>query len=340
MKKHYSIFILANLLFGSVFAQGPITSDNLFQVGDETTIAICGNDMVDAGPSGADQTWDMSGLTETEEQGFTFVDPEGTFWNEDFPMSTICGINWTGENSYYSHGVDGLTVEGYAGLVPGQDTDTFKLVYDDTEFFIPIPFEFGDQHSDDFSGTSYALGIEVPFTGGVEFEADGYGTLILPTGTYTDVVRYHFTREQINETGGFEITQTKEQWGWMSMSHRNWLMIQEINNDGFSESELIWYDKNPFSIITGIENPSEFPLTVFPNPASRNELINLQWDRTETVQFTLTSVAGKQMMDVQMNLIPGNNSIDLSGVEAAEGLYVIQVNSTRGTETSRLILSK
>ncbi len=96
MKKHYLLLLLVPGIVQATFAQAPITSNNLNIIGDTTTIAICGNDAVAPGSSGADQTWDMSSLNETEEQGFTFVDPEDTFWGYQFPASTICGVSWAG----------------------------------------------------------------------------------------------------------------------------------------------------------------------------------------------------------------------------------------------------
>lgn len=334
--------LMATVLVQVTFAQAPITANNLNIIGDVTTIAICGNDMVDPGPSGADQAWDMSGLTETEEQGFMFVNPENTYWGYEFPASTICGVSWTGEHSYYRFDSEGVTVEGYAGTIPDpQPTDTFKIIYDDPENFIPVPFDYGDTHQDDNSGTSYAAGLEIPFTGDVDFEADGYGTLILPTGTYENVVRYRFFRTQLGDTGFGIITQTKEQWGWMSPDHRFWLMIQEINDDGFSESELIWYDKDPLpALVTSVQDIDNMSLEFFPNPAIDGQEVNLKWDRNEIAEVSVTAISGKQILNEQVTLQNGLNPLNLSGITTYEGLYVVQVMTERGVTTSKLVLRK
>lgn len=342
MKKHYHILLIFTAISLVTFGQDPITANNLNIIGDVTTTAICGNDAVNPGPEGADQIWDMSDLTETEEQAFTFVDPQGTLWGYQFPSSTICGVSWTGEHSYYRFDSDGVSVEGYAGLVLDQEpTDTFKIVYDDPENFIPIPFEYEDTHQDDNSGTSYAVGFEIPFTGDVDYEVDGYGTLILPTGTYENVLRYHFLRTQVGDTGFGTITQTKEQWGWMSPDHRFWLMIQEINNDGFSESELIWYDKDPLpALVTGQEDQTELAVELYPNPSVVGRLLNLKWDRNESALLSITAVSGQQILNERVNLQNGVNPVDLAGISATEGLYIVQVVTERGVATSKLVVKR
>ncbi len=342
MKKLYIILVLCAALTHSSFGQGVITANNLNVIGDITTIAICGGNVVNPGPAGADQIWDMSNLSETEEQSFNFVDPEETLWGYEFPTSTLCGISWLGEHSYYRFDDDGVSVVGYAGLSTIIDpTDTFKIIFSEAENFIPIPFEYNDMHQDDFAGTSYAFGFEVPFTGDVDFEADGYGTLILPTGTYENVVRYHFFRTQINGSGLGSTTQTKEQWGWMSEDHRFWLMIQEINNDGFSDAELIWYDKDPLPALpTDVKDLEELTFEMYPNPANIGQSVNLSWERSETAQVSLTNVSGQQIFNKQINLQQGFNTINLSSVPAIEGLYFVQILTDHGSAMSKLVLKK
>jgi hypothetical protein len=316
-----------------------IDANNLNLIGDQTTIAICGLDAVNPGSAGSDVTWDMSNLIETEEQSFTYVDPQDTPWGYQFPTANICGINWQNEHSYYRFDENGITTVGYAGLTTIVDpTDTFKIVFGDDENFIPIPFEYNDMHQDDFDGISYAFGFEVPFTGDVDFEVDGEGTLILPTGTYENVVRYHFNRTQVNGMGPGTTTQTKEQWGWMSSDHRFWLMIQEITNDGFSDSELIWYDKNPLPAIpTGIENQTITQLELFPNPASVGESIYLNWPENETAQLIISDITGKQILSEQTVLQQGQNIIQIPN-NAQSGIYILKLISSYGQYNSKIVL--
>lgn len=76
MSRTATLFLIAGPM--SVLAQPVIDVPNLPVVGDITTIGLC-DDSVDAealnAASGAMVTWDFSGLNETSEEHFTFVDP-------------------------------------------------------------------------------------------------------------------------------------------------------------------------------------------------------------------------------------------------------------------------
>ena len=50
--------------------------------------------------------------------------------------------------------------------------------------------------------------------GTVDLQVDGHGTLILPTGMYDDVVRYHFDRIQNNTVFGNTVQTSKGQESW------------------------------------------------------------------------------------------------------------------------------
>ncbi len=173
----------------------------------------------------------------------------------------------------------------------------------------------------------------------MDFEVDGFGTLILPTGTYENVLRYHFFRTQVGDTGFVTITQTKEQCGWMSSDHRFWLMIQEINNDGFSDSELIWYDKDPLpALVTSQEEQAQLTIELYPNPTVVGQVLNLKWDHNESAQLSITALSGQQIINERVNLHNGFNPFDLSGRIAAEGIYIVQIATARGLATSKLVV--
>lgn len=227
----------------SAVAQPTITADNLPIVGDHVVIAICSG-VPAPGDAGENVTWDMSGLTELEEQYFDFVAPSSTVSGTRFPDATFCGVSWDDSHSFYSDTSGGLAVEGYAvEVAPG---DSALSIYSDPEQLVSLPYTYGTKYVDTFAGDHLALGFSVPFSGTLDFEADGYGTLILPTGTYENVVRYHFSREE--SSGG--ATQTKDQWAWVSADYRFWLLLMETVVTTGGTTHQIWYDKNPASAST------------------------------------------------------------------------------------------
>ncbi len=335
MKTFISILALVSTVLA--FAQSPvITVNNVYLIGDEVPISIC-NEGVEQGASGENITWDMSNLTELEEQSFSFVAPEDTPWDYQFTESNLCGVSWDDSHSFYQVGASGLRVDGYTSYSDEAQTDTVKIIMADAEELIPLPLEFGDTQLDQFSGTTFAAGFTIPFDGEIEFEADGFGTLILPNGSYENVVRYHFTREQVNTVMGISTTQTKEQWGWMSADYRFWLLLMEINDDGFSEQELVWYAKNPIPVSLSAHDLSRKGLDIFPNPAQLGTevAVNMEYAVNATVQWY--DITGRKIHQSSQFLNEGQNTLSTSEIDLA-GVYILNLALDDGTQYSTKVL--
>lgn len=319
-----------------IMAQPVIGLSNMPQVGDSVIIALS-NQPVAPGTAGADQTWDMTWISAAEEQYFVYEDPAVTPWADLFDDATICGRSWEDYYSYYHIDATGVAAVGYAGVIGL--SDTFTMDYSDSELFIPLDYSFGDSHADDFAGTSTAAGFSLPFTGDVDFEADGYGTLILPTGTYENVVRYHFFRTQ-EITFGTTTTTTKEQWAWVSSDYRFWLLLMEENFDGFSTTPLIWYDKAPLPAVpVAIGSAENYSVRLFPNPVSAQQSLSFEWNEQSNAVLTLTDLHGRKVWQRNMELKPGMQSLSFDG-QVDAGCYLLQIAAEKADHVTRLIVSE
>lgn len=78
------------------------------------------------------------------------------------------------------------------------------------------------------------------------------------------------------------------------------------------------------------EVSDELKWNVFPNPA--NAILNIQATENGTVR--LYNIAGKQVMQAEMN--SGNAALNVSGIEA--GVYLVQLHTTHGTATRKVVL--
>jgi len=331
--KRTALILVASFISVWAFAQSPvITHENVYLIGDQSQIAWCSNE-AEPGDAGTDITWDFSNLNEVEEQVFNYVEPETTIFGYQFPEATLCGIGTDNYHSFYRVSDNHLIVEGYAGYEEGS-TDTLKILYTDVEELIPIPFEFGDTHFDTFEGVNQALGFEVNFEGEIDLEVDGYGTLILPTGTFENVVRYHFNRTQENTVLGITTTVTKEQWGWMSVDHRFWLCLMEINNDGFGEEDIVWYAKNP--LVLSNENLEVNEIKVFPNPSGGNEIyFNSNFQGIANVQ--IFSLDGKLIDNSNKFVSLGINEIS-PAKHLSSGLYTLSITNENRRFVAKFIV--
>lgn len=329
--------LIATLVFvfvGNILIGQPvITQANTYLIGDQTEIAWCDNP-TEPGDAGMNVTWDFSGLNEVEELVFDYVEPASTVFGYAFPNASLCGVDDENNHSFYSLTDGFLTVEGYAGYVEGE-TDSLKIVYSDAEQYIPIPFEFGDSHSDAFAGSSELLGFTANIDGEVSFEADAYGTLILPNGTYTNVIRYHLTREQQTSVLGQTSTSTKEQWGWMSADHRFWLCLMETNNDGFGDEDIVWYAKNPLAL--SVQNESRSRIKVYPNPAANGQTVYIDADFDGMAEVSIHHMNGSLVSATNRFISVGQNAVCETG-DLAPGLYTLTIASDHQRLVSTIVI--
>ncbi|MBK8498683.1 MAG: T9SS type A sorting domain-containing protein [Flavobacteriales bacterium] len=329
MKRSLPLFVLG--LSSSLVAQPTITSLNMPLVGDVVSVALC-SDAVDANAlnasAGAMQTWDFSGLSVNANEQFNFVDPAGTLWANDYPGSDLCGISWDGSHSYYASSASALDTEGNAFIIPGTPPeDTAKVILSaDMERMLELPYTYGASHSDAFSGLFSVLGFNATVDGTIDLEADGYGTLVLATGTYANVVRYHFNRVQNNTILGQTTTSTKEQWGWVSADHRFWLLLMEINSTTGVTDEVVWFNTDPtLAGPSNVADAAAAPIGIYPNPAEVGSAITLVGaQRAPGAQAVLFDASGR----VARTFRPGIMQLPTDGLQA--GAYVLRLTAANG----------
>jgi len=331
-----STTVLLILISALAYAQAEITQSNLPIIGDHVVIAICSGP-ASPGNAGAMQTWDMSGLTEDEEQFFTYINPSEGPLTDSFPNANLCARSWLDDFSYYNTSGSSLSVEGH--VVTLESGDTAMVVFDNSELILELPYTYITGFVDDFDGDLFVPGFSgLTFEGTVEFEADGYGTLILPTGTYTNVVRYRMFREQNNSLNGFPAgTQTKEQWAWVSSEYRFWLLLMEENFDGTSTSSLVWYDKNPYSTSTSVQNLNQGQdIFAFPNPLRNGEALLIKWLSEEAAIVSLFREDGSLLDRSEIVLTPGTNKYNVLDVKS--GVYVLKIETSNESFTQKVFV--
>ncbi|MBK7385003.1 MAG: T9SS type A sorting domain-containing protein [Flavobacteriales bacterium] len=266
------------------------------------------------------------------------MDPATSPWSADFPNSNLCGISWDDAYSYYILSASAMETEGNAIIIPGTPPeDTAKFLFNvDTERILELPYTYGDAFVDDFSGTYSAMGFVGTMDGTVDLQVDGYGTLILPTGTYDNVVRYHFDRVQNNTIFGNTSQTTKEQWAWVSADHRFWLLLMEINDDGLSTSQQVWYDKNPaLAGPSGQVDIAQASWSVLPNPVEPGTSVSIVGNSDSFhLRMEVIDATGRSLRTYPV----GTTRISTDAM--APGVYVVRFLGSNGTTagTTRLVV--
>ncbi|MEK7877861.1 MAG: hypothetical protein AAB325_16925, partial [Pseudomonadota bacterium] len=187
MKKIYPLCLL--ILSGTyINAQSPtITSCNLPIIGDTIYFLRVDTTGLTEGNKGANITWNFSSLTLNGQKDTTiYYTPSATPFPTSFPSSNYSATDNGSafqDYGYYDNQTTGTTLLG--GDSPQGTTnysDTWQL------YWFPLNYldSLGDSFKAVFNGTS---GATIRRQGTSKTVADGYGTLILPTGTYPNVLR-------------------------------------------------------------------------------------------------------------------------------------------------------
>lgn len=198
MKK---VNLIVGLLFFSTFINAQITllhENTPFNslIGDFQK-AVATN----IGSGGANQTWDFSGMQSTptyqqmmkttNEPSIPHSDlfPEADFVFRTHSLPTISNdTTWM----FYSTHPDRYEVIGQYSQYQNE-----LCIYSDNELARPVPFNYMDSGFDTFSQTCPQSTFTIYKTGDITWNYDGYGTLIMPHGTFNNVGRVKMVKNQV-----------------------------------------------------------------------------------------------------------------------------------------------
>lgn len=182
MKNQY--LILATLCPMLGLGQPVFTSsDGELQIGDAVIYHL--SNWTSAGPSGAGVTWDFSTLPDLATTSDTIVDPASTPYPTQYPTADAAEGTYMGWG-YFTQSTSDLQSLGSA------NADTYVSL-NDPWLRRSYPFTYGDTWADTFSGEGSGPSGSFTWNGSCSDTVDGWGTLLLPNGTFQDVLRLRST---------------------------------------------------------------------------------------------------------------------------------------------------
>lgn len=250
--------------------------------------------------AGPNATWDASDLIVLTEAPLTpmnisnasisaaivFNSPFNSTYQCDFFLPTEfpdlgvdLGIPIEGFNNFYQTDGNAYTIAGVGLSAMGFD---LPVPYDDIDEMLPLPLTYGDTLS---STAAFELDVTGVLSYGLdqqrEVEADGWGTLILPSGSY-DVLRTRTNLtatddvfiEQLGEPFTIDREQITYQWWGAGMGYPL-LEITEI----FGLPLTATFQDLGSSNNSVAETAASTEFTAYPNPVRRGE--QLRWKDLE-----------------------------------------------------------
>lgn len=322
MKKIYmlSIGILVSTSYS--WAQPTISAAQLNPVIGES-ISIVQSDWMPAGSGGNNVTWDFSSLGNNETATINILGPNASFPGSNQTHETTSS-NGAVSNSFMEITATGQLQHGFDFTFSGA---TLSYTYSNSEKLLELPLTINTTYTDTYSGTFSLAGIPGTRDGNVSLEVDGYGTIITPSGTYTDVLRVRFenTNTDISVIGESTSSQVTYLWYKAGIHYPIVYLTENIGEPDLNEGA--YYAGSSLTISQLNKNH----ISIYPNPVDDKIYVSVDAD-IKTIR--LLDVVGHEVKNLTNDFTA--EAIDLSDLNA--GVYQLLIELSNGEFISTSIV--
>lgn len=274
-------------------------------VGDAMIIKNC--DWVPAGSAGNNMTWDLSAQTENSAYMLSVSAAGGSTPNANIDL------NFGGQSNMY------LLCNTSGQQIYNQLAGTTMITFSNPMQYMEFPLNSTMNFTDNFVATFSSSGYNFTRAGDVGGIADGYGTLITPEGTFTNVIRVKYTQIYTDTYSLGTIDYDVETYAWYKAGYHN--ALASVSSITTFQGTQIYSEYMEVSTL-GVEENTLSSALVYPNPVS-NEL-NIQMKDTEISSISILDLNGNTVKIVTNS----HTQIDVS--ELNSGLYFLAVTDLNG----------
>lgn len=337
MKKTILSTILSFVSVAATIAQPTLTASTSNPVGGDLFYKyVCDTAGAVIGASGAGVTWNYAGLT---------VDTTDTIKYLSCAASTISCDSFPGSN---------ITVKQDDGQAFGTtSTSSFSFLgayamgmyirLTGANVVMKYPATY-------HSGFSNVYGFNFPAFGSYQtttdsVHADAWGTLTLPSGTYTDVLRLHTIStvvDSLDFMGTTEVTHSMtEKYQWFKAGFHHPLLEVETDTAGATAPYItnVSYYRRPTTAGIGDATTTASNLEVYPVPATEQLHIRLLATTTGTITADLMDMTGRLAQHATIDAQAGTTAattLPVSGM--APGIYMLRISGNGATQSRKVVI--
>jgi hypothetical protein len=333
-----------------LMAQPTITSDWVGKTGEEIG-SVFTMEVPNVGDAGADKVWDFTNVTpDTIDFEFKYLDPATTPFVDSFPNSNSClAVPEFGIYLYFKLNSDLWEFHGNALGISQQ-------VYQDPQVQLMFPMNYEDSFTDDFASTLVSFGVVQYGTGTTTVTADAYGTVILPTGTFDNVMRITVLEETVDSTDlGLGIIEkihtTTTNYIWYSADHPGPLCIRDYSESFqvalvpplppdtlfMDPDSSFQYDPTAGSSAVPYFIADAFELQVSPNPFSSELNLNFTVENGQKLKFELQTMNGQVVYTEDYTATQGQNSLQIHVQGMPAGSYMAILRGEEKGSIKRIV---
>lgn len=322
--KFLCAMILASVAF-QVVAQPTLTASNMNPVVGETfsMAVVSGGGSFDVGGTGANQTYNFASLSGTGTP-VTMVAPGSTGVGGQFSGATVA----SSFSSYYSF----YTTSNSSIALKGNYSSGIAYVYSDTKTMLTYPMTLNTSFNDAYVNSYTVSGLTTTSNGETSVIADGYGTLYLPWGTVTDVLRVVETDSYTATSSMNTSNVTGTVYSYYKAGvHMPLVTVSTYSTNGFGGPTTVTMLTELPSSVLEVETSAN--IDVFPNPA--NDMLNVP-NLKNGDKLLLFDGMGKLVWSEETKF--GQSQFSLS--EVANGVYELMVISDQRRLQTTLVIDK
>lgn len=276
--------------------------------------------------SGVDQLWDFTQLQAVSSWAGTisYVDPASTPSSSLFSQANIAKLE-SGNYTFLETDFGGVKLAASSNVTVSSSS-----------LLLPLPFSYGSSHQETII-TVYNNGTDtIKVTTTKNLDGAGTGTLMLPTGTYTDVLRISGKIvESQTKNGlpdGYVITNNVNYYYSERISHP--LMYTEYKFET-GPADYAPFTQFVSSISTGIkskENDLRAGILIGPNPTSG--IVRVTLSEHIPADFVIIDLFGEVVLSEYGHI--GTMELDIGWLP--DGLYTFLVKQGEYIQSQKLVI--
>ncbi len=339
-----TLFLLLCLLYCSIIqAQITVTSSDFPTVGDTLHFKVGNNNAFNSNATDTNYTWDFSQVQTNSERADTIISVTSTpiVYNVvfNFTVANLAYINQTPPSmgvgltvsdyyDFFKKGNSYYQKAGFGATINGVQT---PVKYDHPELYFKLPLTYGTLDS---STSTY--GLSIPNYGyygqtiNRKHEADGWGTVITPMGTY-NAIR---VKETINTSDtifstslnmGYRINMpVSYEYYWLTNGMRSYI-VKAYKTGNITTMEFLF---NPALTVNKNDNSS---VQVYTNPAST--YITVTNNNHEHTTISVFNLTGEKVFSVQYT-----DNVQIPVYQLPQGLYFLTLQTNTAYSVSKFIV--
>lgn len=278
------------------------------------------------GNSGPNQTWDFSTISGTSGGAETVVSPSSTPQGYNFPNANVAISNTTaGTIAYYKTSSAALQLYGINVI-----SSNTNIVFSNPEDYLRFPFIYNNTYSDPFYAQFVSNGYQFYRYGTNTVTADGYGTLVTPSGTFANVLRIHFVQDYKDSAdvsgSAYIVNYYNDEYLWYKDGVNGLQLASTYIFDVSTSGTYTGGSYLPGGLGIADDKNSIETMEIFPNPARHILNINLCLADNQKTDIEILNSAGKTTNISESNeCAAGLNLFQIDISILPTGIYFVRV---------------